>query len=53
MILKHEENEKRLMSEGVSQEEAHIKASKKHNYQKEAREYYALLEKRQKRKRDS
>lgn len=51
-LLKHEEYEKRLMSEGVSQEEAHIKASKKHNYQKEAREYYALLEKRQKRKRN-
>lgn len=51
-LLKHEEYEKRLMSEGVSQEEAHIKASKKYNYQKEAREYYALLEKRQKRKRN-
>lgn len=36
---------RKLMAEGMSQEEVHIKASLKHNYSKEAREYYAKIEK--------
>ena len=44
-MIKHEVMEKKLMAEGMSQEEAHIKASLKHNYSKEAREDYAKIEK--------
>lgn len=44
-MLKHEVLEKELMQNGMSQEEAHIEASKKYNYSKEAGEYYAKIEK--------
>ena len=47
-LLKHEIMEKDLMSKGMTQEEAHIEASKKYNYAKEAGEYYAEIEKRKK-----
>lgn len=49
-LLKHEELERRLVFEGYSQDDAHRIASEKHNYPKEADEYYALLEKRKKRR---
>ena len=39
-MIKHEIMERRLMSEGMSQEEAHILTAKKYNYDKEATEYY-------------
>lgn len=44
-LLKHELMEKKLMSKGLTQEEAHIETSKKYNYSKEAGEYYAKVEK--------
>lgn len=47
-MLKHEVLERKLMAEGLSQEEAHLKASKEYNYSKEAGEYYAKIEKHKK-----
>lgn len=44
-LINHEVMEKKLMSEGLSQEEAHIKTSSKYNYSKEAGEYYAKIKK--------
>lgn len=44
-MLNHEVLERKLMEDGLSQEEAHIKASKKYNYSKEAGEYYAKIKK--------
>ena len=44
-LLKHEILEKELMEKGLLQEEAHIQASKKYNYSKEAGEYYAKIKK--------
>ncbi len=44
-LLKHELLEKDLMSQGLSQEVAHIKASNTYNYSNEAGEYYAKVEK--------
>lgn len=44
-MINHEVMEKELMEQGMSQEEAHIKASKKYNYSKEAVEYYAKIKK--------
>lgn len=44
-MINHEVMEKELMENGMSQEEAHIKASKKYNYSKEAGEYYAKIKK--------
>lgn len=39
-MIRHEIFEKELIKQGYSQAEAHIKASKKYNYSKEANEYY-------------
>ena len=47
-LLKHEIYEKQLMSEGKSQSEAHLLASKKYNYAKEAEEFYARTAKHKK-----
>ena len=44
-LLKHEMMEKRLMSKGMSQDEAHRVTSNKYNYSKEAAEYYAKIKK--------
>ena len=44
-LIKHEILERQLMNSGLSQEEAHIKASEQFNYSKEAREYYAKIKK--------
>lgn len=44
-LIKHEIMERRLMAEGLSQEDAHIQTSKKYNYSKEAGDYYAKIEK--------
>lgn len=44
-LLKHEMMERKLMSEGISQEKAHIMTSQKYDYSKEAAEYYAKIEK--------
>ena len=44
-LLQHEIMENRLMHEGLSQEQAHLEASKKYNYSKESDQFYALLEK--------
>lgn len=49
-LLKHEIYERKLISNGLSQEEAHKETCKIYNYQKEAEEYYDLLKKRKKRK---
>lgn len=48
ILLQHEIMEKELMSKGMTQEEAHIEASKKYNYSKEAGKYYAKIEKHKK-----
>ena len=48
LLLKHEIMEKELMASGMSQEEAHIKTSKKYNYDKEARKYHAEIKKHKK-----
>ncbi len=44
-LLHHEELEMAMVKNGLSQDEAHIEASKKFNYGKEAIEYYASLKK--------
>lgn len=44
-LLNHEIMERDLMKKGISQDEAHIKASGKYNYAKEAGEYYAKIKK--------
>ncbi|MBE6764005.1 MAG: hypothetical protein E7553_06635 [Ruminococcaceae bacterium] len=44
-LLKHEALERELVLKGMSQREAHIKASGKYNYQKEAEEYYGAIKK--------
>lgn len=44
-LLLHEQFEKSLMKDGFSQEAAHIKASEKYNYGKEAEKYYASIKK--------
>lgn len=44
-LLKHELLEKELIKQGYSQSEAHILASKTHNYAKEAAEFYDNIEK--------
>lgn len=46
-LLNHEILEKKLMDGGMTQHEAHIAASQKYNYGKEAMEYYASLNKHQ------
>lgn len=51
-MLKHEILEEELMDSGLTQDEAHIEASKRYNYRQEMEAYYASLEERQKRKRD-
>lgn len=50
ILLKHEVLERKLILSGLSQDEAHIQASKKYNYTKEAGEYYAKINKRKKKK---
>lgn len=44
-LINHEIMEKKLIQEGMSQEEAHIKTSAKYNYDKEAREFYGKIKK--------
>ncbi len=44
-LLRHEIMEKKLIGNGLSQESAHIEASKAHNYSKEVADYYATLKK--------
>lgn len=44
-LLNHEILETELMQEGMPQDEAHIIASQKYNYAKEAGEYYAKIKK--------
>ena len=44
-LLRHEELESALVRSGQSQLDAHIAASMKFNYGKEATEYYASLKK--------
>ena len=44
-LLNHEIMERDLMKKGIPQNEAHIKASGKYNYAKEAGEYYAKIKK--------
>ena len=42
-LINHEIMEKRLIQEGMGQDEAHIKTSAKYNYDKEAREFYGKI----------
>lgn len=49
-LLKHEKLEKEYMTNGYSQYDAHILASKSYNYSKEAREYYGSIKKHRKEK---
>ncbi len=44
-LLLHEELERNLMQQGLAQDLAHIQASEKYNYGKEATAYYASLKK--------
>lgn len=44
-LLNHEIEEKGLIAEGKSQDEAHIQATAKYNYAKEAEEYYGKIKK--------
>lgn len=44
-LLNHEIEEKGLIAEGMSQDEAHIQATAKYNYAKEAEEYYGKIKK--------
>lgn len=44
-LIHHEILEKKLMQDDMSQEKAHIKASAKYNYDKEAREFYGKIKK--------
>lgn len=44
-LIKHELLEKELMGKGMSQDKAHIDASKKYNYEKEASEFYGKIKK--------
>ena len=44
-LIKHEEMERKLMKQGMSQEEAHNITSKKYNYDKEATEFYDKIKK--------
>lgn len=48
-LLRHEMLERKLMKEGMSQEKAHIEASRKYNYTKEAVEYHVAIERNKKR----
>ena len=45
VLIEHEIMESKLMESGMSQDEAHIAASKKHNYGKEAKKYYGKIKK--------
>ena len=47
-LLQHEKLEYELMKNGMSQDEAHIIASSKYNYSKEAMEYYGKIKKHKK-----
>lgn len=44
-LIMHENMERKLMQEGMSQEEAHIVTSQKYNYSKEASAFYGKIEK--------
>ena len=44
-LIKHEQLERRLMAQGMSQDDAHIEASRKYNYDKEANEFYGKISK--------
>jgi len=44
-LLKHELLEREYEKQGISHDEAHILASKKHNYSEEAEDYYAEINK--------
>lgn len=44
-LINHEITERELMKQGYTQSEAHIIASEKHNYAKEAAEFYDRIEK--------
>ena len=46
-LLKHELLERRLVLEGLTQSEAHIRASAVYNYSKEIRDYYGKIGKHQ------
>lgn len=49
-LLKHEIFERELMKQGLSQDAAHIEASKLYNYAKECDDYYAALKEHKNRK---
>lgn len=44
-MLYHEQLERKLMMEGLTQDEAHREASAKYNYDKESDEYYGTIKK--------
>lgn len=44
-LINHEIMEKKLISQGLSQDEAHNQATAKYNYDKEAREFYGKIKK--------
>lgn len=52
-MLKHEVLEKELMDRGLSQDDAHIEASRQYNYAKESDDYYAALKEHKNRKQTS
>lgn len=44
-LIHHEIMERKLIQEGMSQDEAHIKATEKYNYDKEAHKFYGKIKK--------
>ena len=44
-LIYHEKYERDLVKSGIAQGKAHILASKKYNYAREVRDYYAALNK--------
>lgn len=45
IMIKHEILERKLIEQGLSQDKAHIQASKQYNYGEEARKYYGKIKK--------
>jgi len=49
VLIEHELYEMSLISEGLSQDDAHLIAAKSYDYAKESREYYVKIRKHNKR----
>ena len=45
VMIEHEILERKLIGQGMSQDEAHVQASKQYNYGEEALKYYGQIKK--------